>query len=403
MALSCNPGAADRRRADDRARRHRAGADPRPHPQAAARLSARPIVFITHDMGVIAEIADRVHGDVCRPHRRARRQARSLQRARATPTPAGLLNSIPPLDGRAAAAPQLDPGMPPSLLALPRAAPSARAARYRFEKCGERPRLSGSGGHETACFLSPEAAQPLSGRLLLRGHVMSGAPAPLLEAVGSASTSVGGACRRAGADRARRRQRLAAGHGRARPSAWSANPAAASRRSAAAWCGSTTSRPASCGSRARTSRGIAARELRPIAPTSMQMVFQDPYASLNPRRRVRDLVAEPLRVHRQLGETAEIADRVRELLEPGRPAPRSARALPARVLRRPAPAHRHRPRHRARAAADRRRRAGLGARRLRSRRRSSTCSPICRSGSISPTSSSPTISAWSARSRTASR
>mgnify|MGYP000160775326 FL=1 len=29
----------------------------------------------------------------------------------------------------------------------------------------------------------------------------------------------------------------------------------------------------------------------------MQMIFQDPYASLNPRWRVRDIVAEPLRVH----------------------------------------------------------------------------------------------------------
>jgi peptide/nickel transport system ATP-binding protein len=29
----------------------------------------------------------------------------------------------------------------------------------------------------------------------------------------------------------------------------------------------------------------------------MQMIFQDPYASLNPRWRVRDIVAEPLREH----------------------------------------------------------------------------------------------------------
>lgn len=46
----------------------------------------------------------------------------------------------------------------------------------------------------------------------------------------------------------------------------------------------------------------------------MQIIFQDPYASLDPRMRVRDIVAEPLQTHRDGWTAAEIADRVRELL-----------------------------------------------------------------------------------------
>jgi peptide/nickel transport system ATP-binding protein len=46
----------------------------------------------------------------------------------------------------------------------------------------------------------------------------------------------------------------------------------------------------------------------------MQMIFQDPYASLNPRWRVRDIVAEPVRVLRLLQDKDQIRARVAELL-----------------------------------------------------------------------------------------
>jgi oligopeptide transport system ATP-binding protein len=47
---------------------------------------------------------------------------------------------------------------------------------------------------------------------------------------------------------------------------------------------------------------------------SMQIIFQDPFASLNPRMTVREIVAEPLRIHR-LATRQEMDDRVVELLQ----------------------------------------------------------------------------------------
>ena len=45
----------------------------------------------------------------------------------------------------------------------------------------------------------------------------------------------------------------------------------------------------------------------------LQIVFQDPYSSLNPRRRIGDTLAEPMKVH-GIGTASERPDRVRELL-----------------------------------------------------------------------------------------
>jgi len=48
--------------------------------------------------------------------------------------------------------------------------------------------------------------------------------------------------------------------------------------------------------------------------TKVQMIFQDPYSSLNPRLRVREIIGEALRVHR-LVDPGTWEDRVRELLD----------------------------------------------------------------------------------------
>jgi len=54
-------------------------------------------------------------------------------------------------------------------------------------------------------------------------------------------------------------------------------------------------------------------ELRPVR-RRMQVIFQDPYSSLNPRMTIGQIIGEPLRVHEILEAKGEIRDRVRELL-----------------------------------------------------------------------------------------
>ena len=47
----------------------------------------------------------------------------------------------------------------------------------------------------------------------------------------------------------------------------------------------------------------------------MQMVFQDPYSSLNPRMTVEDIIGEPLDVHKLYGNKKERRERILELME----------------------------------------------------------------------------------------
>jgi peptide/nickel transport system ATP-binding protein len=59
---------------------------------------------------------------------------------------------------------------------------------------------------------------------------------------------------------------------------------------------------------------LSEAEMRPLR-RRMQIVFQDPFASLNPRHSVARIVGEPLKVHGLGGGRKPLARRVRELLE----------------------------------------------------------------------------------------
>src|SRR3989442_4981962 len=64
------------------------------------------------------------------------------------------------------------------------------------------------------------------------------------------------------------------------------------------------------GTELRTLKGEKLRHMR----RRMQMIFQDPYASLNPRMTVGDIIGEPLEVH-HLAAGRKKQDRVQELLK----------------------------------------------------------------------------------------
>ena len=99
------PRPADRRRAHHRARRHHPGADPRPDRRGCSASSAAAIILITHDLGVVAEIADDVL--VMYAGRRSRRAPyEDIFYHPRHPYTWGLLDSLPRLAiGEATAAP----------------------------------------------------------------------------------------------------------------------------------------------------------------------------------------------------------------------------------------------------------------------------------------------------------
>ena len=111
----------------------------------------------------------------------------------------------------------------------------------------------------------------------------------------------------------------------------------------------------------------ARRRARPqrAARRGMQMIFQDPYASLNPRWRVADIIAEPILAQApEMSEGRRMASRVAALLAQVGLAAADGVEVSAPVLGRPAAADLDRARAVDAAALSRLRRADVRARRL---------------------------------------
>ena len=309
------PGAADRRRADHRAGRDGAGADPRLLRDCSSE-SASAILLITHDLGVVAEIADRVAVMYAGRDRRERAASRRCSRSRSTPTPrrccapsrlgqapasgcATIPGTVPPLGPGANCRPaarfrERCPLRHADQLPPCQVAPALRRIRRRCQRRLLRERRRDVPGAHGQAATSMTARSPALA--LLRVECLSKSTAQAtrhVKAVNGVSFRSARARRWAlvgesgcGKTHARHTMLRLTGHRRQRP--------------------------------VRRRRDLASRQADGMRRSgAVQIVFQDPFSSLNPRMRCGE-------ISRTAGHNGARHDRARESRLGARNAGRSA-------------------------------------------------------------------------------
>lgn len=268
------------------------------------------LVLITHNLGIVARYVDRVHvmyaGKIVESG-----SVDQIFNAPRHPYTLGLMSSVPRLDQRVARLSTIE-GLPPDLGNLPPGCRFAPRCPMRTGACEALPELGTVGpGHVAACWHSdrvdPAAARP-----------PGPAPMPTTDAEAAPLLTVDGLSRnfvlsKAMIVRAVQDVSFAVPRGQTLGLVGESG------------CGKSTIGRAVVGL-VQPSEGRIVFDGEVIADASrgqtrphwqdIQTVFQDPYSSLNPRMTVRQILAEPIRVHRLLPDSsrASLEARVQDLL-----------------------------------------------------------------------------------------
>ena len=284
------------------------------------------LILITHNLGVVARYADRVN---------VMYAARIIEQGTADdvflrpchPYTLGLMRSVPRLDMPRGQRLETIEGLPPDLRAPPAGCRFAPRCPYRIEVCDQDPALREIGaGHRSACWRADEIA---AGTLV--------PPAPARSVAAAAATPVA-------AETAAAAQPLLAVDGLHKYFAIKTGGFLSSRTATVkavddvsfsvaagetlglvgeSGCGKTTVGRAILKLEEPTSGAIrfagadithhSAQAMREVR-RKIQVIFQDPYSSLNPRMTVGQIVGEPLGVYRLVANPKEERERVELLL-----------------------------------------------------------------------------------------